>query len=211
MGLSPRAESSPVDRRRCAAWPALTLGVLMLASCATPRKPVQVPPYVAPAGVATARLLSRGTVAAGDVYGVVVYDDAASCAGPRLAGAGNSTRSPKATEIEAGRIATLDFLAVRADRSACRVRWSFTPTAGKTYLIAGALSGTSCNARLLDATDPDRMRPESTAQRRNVGGNACNALVARPPSSTVGGSEQTGEAVLRPGASADDLQGLIQP
>jgi len=201
-----------MNRRRSTAWPALALGVvLLLTACATPRKSVQVPSYVAPAGVATARLLSRGSVAQGDVYGVVVYDDAANCAGPRLAGAGNSTRAPKATEIEAGRTATLDFLAIRADKSACRVRWSFTPTAGKTYLVAGAISGTTCNARLLDATDPDRMRPESTAQRRNVGGSACSALVARPASSPVGGSEQTGEAVLRPGASADDLQGLIQP
>src|SRR3954451_10494452 len=110
MGLSPRADAGPMHRRRRAAWPALALGALLLASCATPRKPVQVPPYVAPAGVATARLLSRGAGATGDVFGVVVYDDSANCAGPRLAGAGNSTRAPKATEIEAGRIATLDFL-----------------------------------------------------------------------------------------------------
>jgi len=211
MRLARRVDSSAVDRRRCAPWPALALGVVLLASCATPRKPVQVPAYVAPAGVATARLLSRGSVAAGDAYGVVVYDDAANCAGPRLAGAGNSTRPPKATELEAGRTATLDFLAVRADKSTCRVRWSFTPTAGKTYLVAGAISGTTCNARLLDATDPDRMRSETTAQRRNVGGNTCSPLVARPASSAIGGSEQNGEAVLSPGAGADDLQGLIQP
>src|SRR4051812_20423291 len=189
MGLSPLAESSPAVARCCATW--LGLGGVLLASCATPRKLAQVPVHVAPTGVATARLLSRGAVAAGDVFGVVVYDDSANCAGPRLAGAGNSTRAPKATEIEAGRIATLDFLAVRADKTTCRVRWSFTPTAGKTYLVAGTISASTCSARLLDATDPDRMRPESTAQRRNVAGSACSALVARPPSS-VGGSEQTG-------------------
>lgn len=200
-----------VRRRRLALLPAIAVAAMLLTSCATPRTPVKVPAYVAPAGVATARLLSRGTVGAGDAYGVIVFDDAANCAGPRIAGAGNSTRPPKATEIEAGRIATLDFLAVRPDKTSCRVRWSFTPTAGKTYLVAGALTATGCNARLLDATDPDRMRAESTAQRRNVGGSACSALVARPSSSTIGGVEQSGEAVLRPGATADDLQGLIQP
>ena len=210
MGLSPLAESSPAARWR-APWPVLATGMVLLASCATPRKPVQVPLYVAPAGVATARLLSRGSVATGDVYGVIVYDDAANCAGPRLAGAGNSGRAPKAAEIEAGRLATLDFVAVRADKTSCRVRWSFTPTAGKTYLVAGTISGASCSARLLDATDPDRMLPESTAQRRNAGGSACNGLVARPAPSKAGGSEHSGEAVLRPGANADDLQGLIQP
>lgn len=149
-----------VRRRRLALLPAIAVAAMLLTSCATPRTPVKVPAYVAPAGVATARLLSRGTVGAGDAYGVIVFDDAANCAGPRIAGAGNSTRPPKATEIEAGRIATLDFLAVRPDKTSCRVRWSFTPTAGKTYLVAGALTATGCNARLLDATDPDRMRAE---------------------------------------------------
>jgi len=201
----------PALPRRAARLPAVAFAALLLAACATPRAPVKVPPYAAPAGVATARLLSRGTVGAGDAYGVIIFDDATNCAGPRMAGAGNATRPPKATEIEAGRIATLDFLAVRPDKTTCRVRWSFTPTAGKTYLVAGAWTATGCNARLLDATDPDRMRAETTAQRRNTGGSACSALVARPSASAAGGSEQSGEAVLRPGATADDLQGLIQP
>ena len=211
MGLSTRPERNPVDGRSVARWPLVVFAAALLGACATAKKPAPVPAYVAPAGAQTARLLSRGAVNAGDAYGVIVFDDAANCAGPRLASAGNSSRSPKATEIEAGKTTTLDFVVAHPDKTACRVRWSFVPDAGKTYLVAGAISGTTCNARLLDATDPDRMRPESTAQRRNVGGSACSALVARPASSPVGGSEQTGEAVLRPGASADDLQGLIQP
>ena len=168
-------------------------------------------PYVAPVGVPTARLLSRGAVAAGDLYGVVVFDDAANCTGPRIAGGGNSTRPPKATEIAAGRTATVDFLVVRPDKSSCRVRWSFTPVAGKTYLVAGCAHRSGCNARLLDATDPDNIRAERTAQRRNVGGATCSALVARSASAPAGAIEQTGEAVLLPGARADDLQGLILP
>jgi len=84
------------------------------------------------------------------------------------------------------------------------------PDAGKTYLVAGALTAKGCSARLLDATDPDHMKAETSAQRRNLGGSACSALVAKPASpNALGGSEQTGEAVLRPGATTDDLQGLI--
>ena len=190
----------------------LALAALSLASCATQRPPVALRPYVAPAGAPTARLLTRGAVTAGDVYGVFVHDDAANCTGPRLAGGvGIPTRAPKATEIEAGRISTLDFLVVRPDKSSCRVRWSFTPRAGKTYLVAGAMTATGCNARILDATDPDQMKGETSAQQRNVGGNACQPLAARPASAPAGGVAQTGEAVLRPGASTDDLQGLIGP
>ena len=200
----------PVVRRRTASWLSPAIAAASLLACATPGAPVKTEPYVAPVGVATARLLSRGSVAAGDVYGVIVFDDAANCSGPRVAGAGNATRPPKATEIAAGRTATIDFLAIRPDKSSCRVRWSFTPVAGKTYLVAGAIAGSGCNARLLDATDPDNMRAERTAQRRNVGG-ACSALVARPASAPAGAIEQSGEAVLLPGARADDLQGLIPP
>ena len=108
-----------------------------------------------------------------DVYGVLVFDDATTCSGPRLAGAGNASRPPKATELEAGRLATLEFLGVRADKSACRVRWSFVPAAGKTYLVAGALNATSCTAGLLDASDPDHIR--SRRARAKVVGAKCEA------------------------------------
>src|SRR5215472_6411889 len=135
------------------------------------------PPYVAPAGAQTARLLSRGAVNAGDAYGILVYDDAVNCAGPRIASAGSSLKTPKATDIEAGRTTTLDFLVAHPDKTSCRIRWSFTPAAGKTYLVAGALTTKGCSARLLDATDPDHMKAETSARRRNLGGSACSALV----------------------------------
>jgi hypothetical protein len=211
MGGSPRHETGPVGRRIGARWAMVALASALLCACATPaKKAVQVPTYVAPAGAPTARLLSRGAVNAGDAYGVVVFDDAANCAGPRIASAGNSSRTPKAAEIEAGKTTTLDFVVAHPDKTACRVRWSFVPDAGKTYLVAGALTAKGCSARLLDATDPDHMKAETSAQRRNVGGTTCSALVARPAAPhAAGASEQTGEAVLRPGATADDLQGLI--
>jgi hypothetical protein len=210
MGSSPRPRTSPADRRGALRCAAVAVVALLLGACATPtKKSAPVPAYAAPAGAQTARLLSRGKVNAGDAYGVIVFDDAANCSGPRIASAGSAARTPKATEIEAGRTTTLDFVVARPDKTSCRVRWSFTPTAGRTYLVAGMLTATGCSARLLDATDPDDMKAESSAQRRNVVGS-CSALVARPGASgAVGGSEQTGEAVLRPGATADDLQGLI--
>ena len=211
MPASRSGELQLVARRRAARWPAVVAGAALLTACAVPKPAAPLQAYVVPAGVPTARLLSRGTVPTGDLYGVFVYDDAANCTGPRLAASGNATRAPKATEIVAGRTATLDFMVFRPDKTSCRVRWSFTPTAGKTYLVAGALSGTTCSARVLDASDPDNIRPEGTAQRRNAGSNVCSALAARSASAPVGGNDQAGEAVLRPGATADDLQGLIRP
>jgi len=210
MGPLPPPRTKTAERR-IVRTATVVLAAALVCACATPtKKTAQVPTSVAPAGVQTARLLSRGAVNTGDAYGVVVFDDAANCSGPRVASAGNSTRTPKATEIEAGRTTTLDFVVAHTDKSSCRVRWSFTPTAGKTYLVAGALTAKGCSARLLDATDPDHMKAETSAQRRNLGGSACSALVARPASpNAFGGSEQTGEAVLRPGATTDDLQGLI--
>jgi len=211
MGSLPSSAASPGGRRGVARRLAIVLGMVVLCACTTATmKPMKAPAYVAPAGAQTARLLSRGAVNAGDAYGVFVLDDSVNCSGARIASAGNSTRTPKATEIEAGRTTTLDFVVAHPDKTVCRVRWSFTPTAGKTYLVAGALNARGCSARLLDATDPDHMKAEGSAQRRNLNGNACSALVARPAATgTVGGSEQSGEAVLRPGATADDLQGLI--
>jgi hypothetical protein len=211
MPASRFGELHLVARRRTARWPAVALAAALLASCAAQKPVVALKPYAIPAGVPTARLLSRGAVTPGDIFGVFVFDDAVNCSGPRLAASGNATRAPKATEIEAGRTATLDFMVMRADKSSCRIRWSFTPVAGKTYLVAGALSGTNCSARVLDASDPDNIRPEGTAQRRNAGSASCTALVARSASAPFGGNDQAGEAVLRPGATADDLQGLIQP
>lgn len=193
--------------RRCLRPLASAAMALFLSSCATPRTPVRT--YVEPIGVPTARLLTRGSVGVADIYGVIVFDDAEHCSGPRIAGAGNASRPPKATQLEAGRLATLDFVGIRSDKSACRIRWSFTPTAGKTYLVAGLMSPTGCSARVLDATDPDRPRADNAAQRRNLGGSTCSPVLARPASPQSTAEQGVGEAVLRPGATAEDLQGLI--
>lgn len=186
---------------------------LLAAGCAAPRPP---PPakYAAPAGAATAKLLMRASLRSGDIYGVYLYDDAQGCKGPRIAGAGSVGRDPVAMPIAAGQLATVDFL-LFAGRDACRVRWSFTPEAGRTYLLAGGtvnnVPGAFCVARLLDATDPDKIRPPTDAVRRNQAGNACLDMAqARANAAKLGAGSQTGaDAVLTPGAGSDDLKGLI--
>jgi hypothetical protein len=64
----------------------------LLVGCATPAPKLQT--YAAPAGAPTAKLVMRGVVPAGDAFGVLVYDDAENCKGPRLAGAGNLAIPP---------------------------------------------------------------------------------------------------------------------
>jgi hypothetical protein len=198
---------------RAPAWLSSAAAALALAACTTPPKPAKpLPTYAAPAGSQTARLLGRGSVTGADVYGVLVFDDAATCSGPRLAGAGNASRPPKATELEAGRLATLEFLGVRADKTACRVRFSFLPSAGKTYLVAGVLNASGCSARLMDASDPDSIQVEKSAQQRTLVAGKCSNLAANTPSTAaLPGEHASGEAVLNPSATADDLQGLIKP
>jgi hypothetical protein len=182
---------------------------LALAACATPApKP---PPYIAPAGAPTAKLVMRGSVPSGNAFGVLVYDDADQCKGPRVAGAGNATRNPSTIALAAGALTTLDFVLITTSKQACAVRWSFTPEAGKSYLVAGAAFGTSCTARLLDASNPDAMRSPAGLVRRNSKGNACLPIAQ---SRAVGGAvtqggQSDGAAVLNPNAGAEDLQGLI--
>jgi len=182
----------------------LAASAALLTGCAQP-----IPKYVSQASGPRAELVMRGHVLPGEAYGVYVFKDALNCTGPQRVGIGVASRDPETTSIDAG-LSTAEVFLTKADKSICRVRWSFVPDAGKTYLVAGALTAKGCSARLLDATDPDHMKAETSAQRRNLGGSACSALVAKPASpNAFGGSEQTGEAVLRPGATTDDLQGLI--
>ena len=181
----------------------------LLGGCATP--PPKLPSYTAPAGAPTARLVMRGAVPSGDAFGVLVYDDAENCRGPRLAGAGNSVRNPATVPLAAGALTTVDFMHVRANRESCTLRWSFTPVAGKSYLVNGAAVGAGCRAVLLDATNPDAMIAAVGSVRRNEKGNACVPMAqARSAAANAAhGGQDQGAAVLRPGANTDDLQGLI--
>ena len=132
-----------------------------------------MPNYTAPAGAPTAKLVMRGAVPTGDAFGVLVYDDAENCKGPRLAGAGNSVRTPTTVPLAAGALTTVDFMLVKANKESCMLRWSFTPVAGKSYLVNGGAYGTGCRAALLDASNPDAMAAPAGSVRRNDKGNAC--------------------------------------
>lgn len=197
--------------------PAGAAVLLALAGCATPAsRPNALPKYVAPAGAATAKLVMRGNLRAGDLYGVYAFDDAEACKGPRVVGAGTVGRDAVTVPIAAGQLTTLEFL-LFSGKDACRVRWSFTPTAGRNYLMVGGVvtnvPGASCGARILDATDPDKIKPASDAVRRNLPGNACLAMTQAKANAgkAPDGGQSGGDAVLQPGATADDLKGLIQP
>ena len=202
-----------VDRRsvaRCAPLAATALA-LLFAGCASPPPAPKVPNYAAPADAPTARLVMRGSVPSGDAYGVVVYDDADQCKGPRMAGVGTTSRTPATVPLAAGALTTVDFVLVKPNKESCRLRWSFTPVAGRSYLINGLAYGNSCRAALLDATNPDAMVTPAGAVRRDVKGNACVPMSqARAAGNQVAhGGQDQGAAVLRPNATADDLRGLI--
>lgn len=193
----------------CALPPAIAL----LAGCVTAEPTATAVRHVAPTSGPTARLLVRASVPPGDLYGVYVHDDALACTGPRIAGAGSATRQPAATALAAGQLTTLDFMLFKPSRTACIVRWSFTPEAGKTYLLTGLGNAAGCTARVLDATDPDAIKPVAQAVRRNNATRACMGLDearAAAANAPVGG-QVGGDAVLRPGATGDDLKGLLPP
>lgn len=159
----------------------------------------------------------RGTLAGSDFYGVYVFDQAESCQGSRLIGAGRTGRDAPANTVAANRLTTLDFMMFSGDNSSCRVRWSFTPTAGRTYLVSGGVvtgtPGASCAARIHDATDPDAIRPVADALRRDQAGAICmrtaQALARR--GTTTATQAVSDAAVLTSSAGDAELQGLIKP
>jgi hypothetical protein len=208
---------SPFRRLRRSATPAaIAVAALgLLGACATP--PTPSPKYVAPTSGPTAKVAMRGNVASGDIYGVFVFDDAEACKGPRIVGAGRVGRDPSSTTIVAAQPATVDFMLISGPRT-CRVRYSFTPAAGHSYLVAGGVvtgvPGASCQARVMDATDPDKIVPVADAVRRDHPGNAClpsAVALARKQAATPGARVDGTSAVLSQGAGDDDLKGLIAP
>jgi hypothetical protein len=186
----------------------------LLIGCATPNQTAKAPPlpkYIAPDGVATAKLAMRAAIPSGDYFGVLVYDDANDCKSPRIAGAGSSARNPTSVTLAAGSLQTVAFVIVKPNKESCTVRWSFTPQVNKTYLVNGGALGTGCSAALLDATNPDQMRVPDGLVRRNAPGSICVPLAQAVPvrGSKAGGQSADGAAVLNPGASTDDLADLI--
>ncbi|UUX97962.1 hypothetical protein [Aquabacterium sp. J223] len=196
------------------AWLAGAAG--LLGGCAAPptAPPAtpSLPAYSAPATGPTARLVMRGTLPAGRVYAVTVYDDPEQCTGVRTIGSGSAGKHPDSTLLAAGRLTTLEFVLVKPGQGACPVRWTFTPQAGRTYLLSGSETAQGCVAGVLDMTDPERIRPDAGARRRNPLGTGARCLpLAQSPLAQLAQAGAAGDdAVLRPNATADDLKGLIE-
>jgi len=217
-GLEPRLRlARPTAPRRVAAGafaslvPALvSLAAALLAGCTVPPK-APVARYVPPSAGPTAKLVVRANLPAGDRYDVFVLDQADTCGGHRLVGDGDAVRHPDTTLLATDRPQTVEFRFVRPDKRMCIVRWTFSPVPGRSYLFSGVGLPGACRAGLLDMSDPDHLRPETTALRRNAPGQACVPLArAKGYTGTAAqGHDTSQDAVLREGAGADDLQGLI--
>ena len=192
-----------------------------LASC------VQAPPAPAAATAAraasapavtgpSARLLLRAAVPVDDKFALFQLGDATACKNPRLLVGGSPQQAAEPAVLAAGQLATVDFVLIRGGKPGLCTRWSFTPQAGRTYLMQGAAVGAGCLARLVDVTQPDRAQAPADAVMRNGTNQPCVPLeqaraAAAGAHSPIQGGQQDGEAVLMPNATARELQGLIRP
>lgn len=213
----------PVSRalpgRLAAAVPAWLSLALLLGSAGCAQSPITS--YVPATQGPTSRLLMRGQVEPGESYGVYLLASTHDCSQPQWVGQGTTGRHPEATQIPADRLHTLDVFVTRPNRSYCQARWTFYPTAGRSYLVAAQSDGGACSVSLLDASDPDRIRPEPSARRRDAPGNACVPLAqARSVAELTGmpaaaidagrpGRGPSGMDVITIGISEDELKDLI--
>jgi len=194
--------------RRSVSLAAIAGAAMLLAGCAAPAQPV--PRYVPPSAGPTARLVMRANLPAGERYDVFVLDETDRCAGHRLVGAGDAAHHPESTLLATDRPQTLEFRFERTDNRMCVVRWTFSPAPGRSYLFSGVGLPQACRAGLIDMSDPDHLRRETTALRRNSPAQACVPLAqARGYAGDPNGHDTAQDAVLREGAGAEDLQGLI--
>lgn len=207
---------------RCRAAMAVGLAAALLAGCAAPpagAPPAPVTALQAPAGP-TARLLLRGAVPGPDRFSAYLLTDGTACKEPRLLTTGTPQSAPAPAALPVGVPATLAFVVSRDNKASCESIWSFTPQAGKTYLLAGVVMGAGCNVRLLDASVPERPAPAADAVPRSAPGQRCLALAeararfaatASAAGSAIQGGQVNGEAVLNPRATTQDLRWLIAP
>lgn len=199
------------DAHRGLMFIALAAGVALLAGCAAPASKI-VGKYVPPSSGPTARLVMRGAVPAGEFFTVNTFDDSEKCEGYRVVATGNATHTPASTTLAANVVTTVEFRVDKpAKRQICATRFTFTPVAGKTYLVRGGSTAAGCGALVMDMTNPESIKPEPTVLRRNPKGLACLPIAHSKASSvtTTESGEDNTDAVLRRGAGTDDLQGLI--
>lgn len=194
---------------------------LGLASCAQlrPQGQAPVPYYVAPAaGTPTARLLMRATLLPGETYGVYVFGGAQDCTQLQRVGYGTVTQNPDATTLASDRLDTLELVIFKPNHFICRTRLSFLPKTGRSYVLTSTSLADGCRSSVLDATNPDAIRPEPSTRHRSQPGNLCAPLAQSPLLSSLPRSGSSDSAPERnapssgtrpPGAvTDDDLKGL---
>lgn len=192
------------------------LGAAGLAGCASSPADPRLPNLVQPAeNQPHARVLLRAKVPAGHHYLLTLLKDNSNCSGPQLVARSTGAEPPPPARLPVGALVTVDFAIVNpAAKHGCVSRWSFTPQAGKTYLVQGVSVGTACPARLLDATQADRPEQPADLVTRVIPGQNCLPLDQSPrvaSLSPIQGGQVNGEAVLNPRATTRDLEGLIKP
>lgn len=192
----------------------VSLAASLLAGCAQPPLERDTAPPSGP----TARLLMRSALQPGDHYGVFLADSANDCQGMRKAATGSQQQGdPAAIAISAEGVRTLEVFLTKRDRSTCRVRLSFTPKAGRSYLVSTQHTADACSALVYDATDVEAIRLEPSLLRRDDPANLCLPL-AQSRSLALLATQPDGS--MRPTASAmaprrstrvvdDDLKALI--
>jgi hypothetical protein len=204
--------------RPCAA---LT-GLLLLAGCAgsPPSSPTPAttttattPRYTSVTTGPTARLIMRTKLeGTATLYGVNVLAGSDDCSQRQTVGGAKAGVAALPTvALAAGRVATVEFVGVNADKKVCLVRWSFTPMAGQAYLLQSAFDGTRCTSTVLNATDPDAIRLEAGALRRNPTLDKVCVPLGQARAITTSPGAGRGDATLSPGADASELKGLITP
>jgi hypothetical protein len=194
-------------------------GLALLTACAggppssTATATSPIPRYTSVTTGPTARLVMRTKLeGTATLYGVNVLASSDDCGQRQVVGAAKAGVAALTTvALAAGRVATVEFAGVNADKKVCLVRWSFTPVAGRSYLLQSTFDGTRCTSTVLNATDPDAIRPEAGALRRNpTADKACVPLGQAQAIITTPGTGR-GDATLSPGADASELKGLITP
>lgn len=179
---------------------------LALAGCA--QQPVT--PYVPEATSQSARLLMRGALQPGDAYGVYLFAGAVDCTQMQRVAYGLPGKDPAATKIPAERLTTLEVLVTKADRSACRMRWSFVPHAGRSYAVSASSRAEGCATFVMDVSDPDHPVVEPSLRRRDAPGSMCVALGRAKPVGDTGAANAAASSSggLPSEVTDDDLRGL---
>lgn len=207
--------AGPALAGRCAAL----AGLALLAACAggPPSSPTATstptPRYTSVTTGPTARLILRTKLdGTATFYGVSVLANSDNCSERQTVGGAKAGVAALPTvALAAGRVATVEFVGVNADKKVCLVRWSFTPVTGQAYLLQSAFDGTRCTSSVLNATDPDAIRIEASALRRNPTPDKACVPLGQARAVTPSPGTGRGDATLSPGADASELKGLIAP